>query len=130
MIKMDWRKLPDLMESEREDSLGNKVLDLGNHQGDRYFFDTRVCTVAEGWKQYDTVQDAWYFGTWVHVEARQILCFAEGDLSLTVCPTQESFKAELAKMAEFYGDPPPAFTVIDTEEGTITKVYDERPTGV
>ena len=28
-------------------------------------------------------------------------------------------------MGEVYGDPPPAFTVIDTETGRVTEFYDE-----
>ena len=43
------------------------------------------------------------------------------------CPTDESFKAELDHMAEFYGPPPPAFKVIDTETGSVTHFFDERP---
>jgi hypothetical protein len=51
----------------------------------------------------------------------------EGDLIIVDCPTVESFKAELAHMAEFYGEPPPAFVVIDTDTGNVTEVYDKRP---
>jgi len=82
---------------------------------------------TSGWKQYDTFEDAWYFGCWVHVEERKIFTYAEGDRTLVVCPTAESFQEELEVMADFYGEPPPAFVAINTD-GEITEYYDQRPT--
>ncbi len=32
------------------------------HSTERYRFDFRLCTKEKGWTQYDTNQDAWYFG--------------------------------------------------------------------
>lgn len=32
------------------------------HPADRYQFDFNLCSKKKGWKQYDTSQDAWYFG--------------------------------------------------------------------
>lgn len=93
--------------------------------GDRYHFDFVLCTPAKGWQQYDTDQDAWYFGVWVNREERKTLCFAEGDITITTSPTEEIFEAELAAMAEFHGSPPPAFVVIDTDSGQVTEHYDE-----
>ena len=94
---------------------------------ERYEFDFKLCTKANGWVQFDTSQDAWYFGVWVHPEKREIVTYAEGDITRVKCPTEESYHAELKSMAEFYGAPPPAFTVIDPVKRTITKIYDERP---
>jgi len=96
------------------------------HPTDRYKFDFQLCTKVKGWRQYDTNQDAFYFGVWVHPEKRVILTYAEGDISIVSCPTEESYHAELKSMAEFYGPPPPAYTVIHAN-GNVTKVYDERP---
>jgi hypothetical protein len=126
MANYTWHNLPKLEQSRFDNARGNAVLNLGLHQGERYFYDFEVCTPAEGWKQYDTDQDASYFGVWVQMESRWILTFAEGDVSLVQCPTVETFRAELANMAEFYGDPPPAFVCIDTN-GQITNHYDQRP---
>ncbi len=98
------------------------------HSTERYYFDFKRCTQAKGWKQYDTSQDAWYFGVWVHPEKREIVSYAEGDISVVQCPTDESYHAELKSMAEFYGAPPPAFITLDPPEGLITKYYDVRPT--
>lgn len=37
---------------------------------------------ANGWYQFDTHQDAWYYGTWVHPEDLLILSYCEGDITL------------------------------------------------
>ena len=95
--------------------------------GSRYLFDTKLCNSEDGWKQYDTEQDAWYFGVWVHIERRLIVTYAEGDVSVVYCLTTEALKNELKSMEDFYGSPPPAFRVYDIEAQTKTLVYDERP---
>ncbi len=105
---------------------GNVVVRNFDPAGDRYKYDLGNCSAERGWVQYDTKEDAWYFGVWVHPKKRHIFTYAEGDLGLTICPTTESYKAELASMAEFYGDPPPAFTAISLT-GQVTKYYDARP---
>lgn len=97
--------------------------------GDRYAYDFRHCSAADGWQQYDTDQDAWYFGVWVHVKRREIVTYAEGDETRVTCPNDDALRAELARMAAFYGPPPPAFIVIDTETNTTTEIYEPRPTG-
>ncbi len=93
---------------------------------DRYHYDFGECTEANGWRQYDTHQDASYFGVWIQPERWQVLTFAEGDESLVTCDSGEEFRAELDRLAAFYGDPPPAFTAIGWD-GTVTRYYQERP---
>lgn len=85
--------------------------------------------LQEGWRQYDTEQDAHYFGVWVNTTTLEVLTYAEGDWSLLQAKDREAFRAEIKSMADFYGDPPPAFVVIDGETGDTTYVYDKRPTG-
>lgn len=92
---------------------------------DRYVFDFNRCDSSDGWECYDSDQDASYFGTWVRMETRETVTYAEGDITHVQAPTEEAFRAELASMAEFYGSPPPAFKVI-TAEG-VTEVYAARP---
>ena len=70
---------------------------------ERYRFDLGECKRSDGWRQYDTVQDAPYFGVWVHPERRETVTFCEGDVTRVSCPTQAVFEAELASMAECYG---------------------------
>lgn len=93
--------------------------------GSRYPYDATL--LEQGWQQYDTDQDAWYFGVWVHLQKREIFTYAEGDRSMVQCATPEAFAAELVRMAAFYGDPPPAFSVIDAQSGTLTHHVAPRP---
>ena len=119
-------KLPSVHEKAWVNDQGNTVY-RSFMDSDRYYFDVGLCKPAYAWKQYDTKQDAHYFGVWVQVEERQVFSYVEGDLSLVVCPTLESFKSELACMEKFYGPPPPMAVAL-SDDGTITKYYDTRPT--
>lgn len=92
----------------------------------RYFFDSGLCAHSRGWQQYDTQQDASYFGYWVHPTDLLTFTYCEGDLHLVVCPTVGSLRSELARSAEFYGDPPPCALMFGND-GVLTKVYDPRP---
>lgn len=105
---------------------GNTVTRRHGDHGDRYHYDFKACRHTDGWRQYDTDQDAWYFGVWVHLERRIVITYAEGDEITVRCPDEAHLKAELDSMAAFYGEPPPAFCVIH-EDGSLTKHYDERP---
>ncbi len=112
---------------EFKKQLGNITKESFHPGRTRYHYDFRSCGPGTGWKQYDTHQDASWFGVWVHPEKRQILTFAEGDEVLTICFSDEKFKEELEKMAEFYGPPPPAFVVFYPEKGVAIKYFDTRP---
>ena len=103
---------------------GNYIKRGHDFMGDRYRYDFKVCTPAKGWQQYDTRQDASYFGVWVHAKRRATFTYCEGDTTLVLCPTAESFAAELADMARFYGPPPPAWIGI-THDGIRTNHYDK-----
>ena len=70
----------------------------------------------QGWEQYDTSQDAWYFGVWVNKQTKQILTYAEGDIILISCPTIESYNEEIKHMNNFY------------EEGYICKTIENNGT--
>ena len=93
--------------------------------GDRYLYDFKLCTPGKGWMQYDTDQDAWYFGVWVNKGKREILTYAEGDLSLVTCPSVESFNAEIAHMNAFYGEGREC-AVVDVEAKTFTECHQDR----
>lgn len=122
---MPDRTVHDYVDDEvRTNKNGNEVRDGFLLNGERYEFDFGACS-GGGWIQYDTKQDASYFGVWVNVGERLTFTFAEGDTSLVTCPTLESFRAELASMQEFYGDPPPMAVGFDLD-GTRTEYYDEK----
>lgn len=93
---------------------------------DRYVYDFELCQSKDGWQQYDTTQDASYFGVWVNRGLRMVVTYAEGDQTIATFDTQDEFELELAEMAAFYGPPPPMAVYIDTD-GQITEIYDERP---
>jgi hypothetical protein len=81
----------------------DRALRLRN-AGDRYAYDFGPC---RAWIQFDTRQDAIYFGVWVNPDNRQIFTYCEGDRILVTCPTPESFRTELIDAKEFYGAPIP-----------------------
>ncbi len=56
----------------------------------------------KGWEQFDTYQDAPYFGVWFNKELMQSLCYAEGDWCLVQCKTEESYLQEFNESIEFY----------------------------
>ena len=102
--------------------------------GNRYLFDFgpgfRAFTGVEkkdGWAQYDTTQDAWYFGVWVNISHRIILTYAEGDVIINRFEDDAELGDELKRLEAFYGSPPPAAIVID-DDGARTDYYDKRPT--
>lgn len=92
---------------------------------DRYRYDSILHREA-GWQQYDTWQDAHYFGVWVSIDKLATFTYCEDDLSLVVCPDKEHLKAELEDAERVYGAPPPMAVAIGMD-GTRTEFYDERP---
>lgn len=68
---------------------------------DRYVYDFTYCTVAKGWAQVDTKEDAHYYGTWANPEKGFIFNYAEGDLSLTMCDTPQEFVAEMRSLQDW-----------------------------
>ena len=71
---------------------------------ERYEFDFDDDFRKDGWLQFDTNQDAWYFGVWVNPKTFRTLTYAEGDVILTVCPDAEHYNAEVKSACEFYGE--------------------------
>ncbi len=59
---------------------------------DRYLFDFKLCRTCDGWAQLDTTQDAWYFGNWINPFKRQIVTYAEGDVTIRTCDTDDEFR--------------------------------------
>lgn len=96
---------------------GNVVHRL-HFSSSRYPIDSADTFCAEGWEQFDTDQDAEYFGFWVNTRERLTLTYAEGDWHLVVCPTRETYLAEIQDAIRIYG------------EGYIAKVIDCATTEV
>lgn len=75
-----------------------------NASAQRYVIDFADDFKPDGWEQFDTDQDAGYFGVWVNRRQLLTLTYAEGDWSLVVCPDAEHYKAEVQSMIDFYGE--------------------------
>ncbi len=78
------------METER------KFLPVG-----RYHFDMAACSIAAGFAQVDTRQDASYFGQWVSPFSRQIVSYCEGDVTKTTYLDDESFVLGVRELEEW-----------------------------
>lgn len=115
---VDGFKATEVSTTERGDPVHRWFL-----PGDRYRYDEKLLPL--GWKQWDTDQDAPYFGIWVHPTKYQVVTYAEGDVSQTFCETAARFRAELRAMERFYGPKPCCAVSIDAE-GAVTHYYDQR----
>ncbi|USV58797.1 hypothetical protein [Aeromonas encheleia] len=98
-------------------------IDRSSHQADRYYYDRTF--LAQGWQQYDTDQDAWYFGIWINPEKRETFTYAEGDTNHVIAPNVEAFRAELARLYEFHPQAP-AFISIDPEAGVVPHHFEAK----
>ena len=92
---------------------------------ERYLIDFATNFRAEGWQQYDTDQDAHYFGVWFNHKSLRVLSYAEGDWTLVSCLDAEHFNAEIEALNEFHLDGF-AFKTIDTETGQVTTYVQNR----
>ena len=101
----------------RTNERGNVIHDFFG-PAERYLVDFAEDFTSEGWAQFDTDQDAHYFGVWVNRRQRLTLTYAEGDWSLVVCPDGEHYRAEVRDMIEFYG------------EGRVARVIGENGSAV
>jgi len=99
-------------------------IDRGSHQADRYYYDRTL--LAQGWQQYDTEEDAWYFGIWINTEKLETFTYAEGDTSHVIAPNVEAFRAELARLYQYHPQAP-AFISIDPEAGVVTHHFEAKP---
>ncbi|MCX9134822.1 hypothetical protein OKS68_20375 [Aeromonas veronii] len=99
-------------------------IDRGSHQADRYYYDHTL--FAQGWQQYDTEEDAWYFGIWINMEKLETFTYAEGDTSHVIAPNVEAFRAELTRLYQYHPQAP-AFISIDTEADVVTRHFETKP---
>ncbi|MNF42298.1 hypothetical protein D3C84_233440 [compost metagenome] len=99
-------------------------LDRGSHQADRYYYDRTL--LAQGWQQYDTEEDDWYFGIWINTERLETFTYAEGDTCHVIAPNAEAFRAELARLYQYHPQAP-AFISIDPEAGVVTHHFEATP---
>ena len=73
-------------------------------EASRYVVDFAEDFFTEGWQQFDTDQDAHYFGIWINKRLKWTLSYMEGDWELVRCKTDESFNAEVNSLVEFFDE--------------------------
>lgn len=71
---------------------------------DRYRFDLGACKVDNGYAQFDTSQDASYYGNWVNPFSFKLVCYCEGDLTVQICDDQDEFVSKVRGMVEWNGE--------------------------
>ena len=95
------------------------------HEVDRYIVDFAEDFTAEGWQQFDTDQDAAYFGVWINPRTFQVLQYAEGDWELIDCHDRDRYRGEVQRLIDFHA-PGEICTVIDATTGAVTVVRQDR----
>lgn len=93
----------------------------------RYVFDFRWRLPKHGWRQFDTSEDASYFGIWVNKIQMRVTTYCEGDLIEIWAPNEKAFNAEIEEMCAFYAKRP-AFIVLaeDGDRMIRNKLYEDR----
>jgi len=112
------------MSTKEVNQFGNKITRSFEGETNRYKFDCGLCSYKKGWIQFDTDQDAWYFGVWIHKGKKQIVTYAEGDLIIVQALTDASFNKEIEYMCKFYAGASSIRTI--DADGLYTKYYQDR----
>jgi hypothetical protein len=102
---------------------GNTII-RDHHDGDRYVYDDKL-KASDGWEQYDTEQDAWYFGIWINPKKREFFTYAEGDTTHVICKDAASYNSELKALMEVH--PQGAYAWALDDEGCVTSYKSEAP---
>lgn len=108
----------DIFEKYRRNERGNLVFD-SFASINRYFFDTRL----KGFEQFDTEQDAWYFGVWVSAEHLCTVTYCEGDITVVICEDKDHYNAEIQSYIDFYEE---GFICIAIGENSKTVYQQDR----
>ncbi|WP_236664237.1 hypothetical protein [Aeromonas hydrophila] len=99
-------------------------IDRGSHQADRYYYDRTL--LVQGWQQYDSEEDAWFFGIWSDTEKLEAFTYAEGDTNHVIAQNVETFRAELARLYQYYPQAL-AFISINPEASVVTHHFETKP---
>jgi hypothetical protein len=65
---------------------------------DRYHFDFHRCAYSKGFAQFDSPQDASYYGTWANPTTLTIVSYCEGDVTESTADNAQEFCEELRKI--------------------------------
>jgi len=105
--------------------LGNNITREFLQNADRYLFDFKHCREEDGWIQFTTKQDDWYFGIWVHPVRLETVSYMEGDVVRVECDTPEQYALEIADLCEHY-EVAPEFITLNSDTGEKTEYYQDR----
>ena len=105
---------------------GSHFVQLFHPNWDRYKTEECLRQVWKGWQQWDTDQDAWYYGVWVNFSRRMIVNYCEGDLYITISLDDVAYKAEIQRLRAFHGESPVTAWAIDSD-GTQTLYQPDWP---
>ena len=98
------RKLAQPIDWETDATRDGCQVSRFNDPAERYLVDFAEGFTEEGWQQFDTDQDASYFGQWVNPRLRLTLAYCEGDWTLVECPSDETYNREIERLCEFFGE--------------------------
>jgi hypothetical protein len=104
--------------------IGSRIYRFTDGGGERYLIDFADQFTREGWMQFDTDQDASYFGVWVNPSRLSTLTFCEGDWALIESDNEELYNAEIEHMCQFYGEGFVAKSL--GQDGTVTVYQQDR----
>lgn len=74
----------------------------GFTEGHRYRYDLGKCSYAEGWAQFDTAQDASYYGRWVNPTRMTLFCYVEGDTTMVECESEAEFAKAVREASDWH----------------------------
>jgi len=101
-VKAAW---PSAFEKgERFSKDGRTLTDYFCCGGERYPFDQAHCGTQSDWYQFDTRQDASFYGTWVNPVLRAVVCYCEGDISVSELETADGYRAYIAELNTWCAD--------------------------
>lgn len=85
----------------------------------RYLYDFGACTSQRGWAQFDSEQDASYYGNWINPAKRMWFSYCEGDTTLVICDNDTEFVSYVRESVEWYikrGEKQPAIDGMCNEQ--------------
>ncbi len=119
-----WLRAQPLIGYETDSTRAGCTVRNCHRSSERYEVDFADDYKAEGWQQFDTSQDAPYFGVWLNPRHRAILTYCEGDWSLEECPTDAHYVAAVQRRCDCY-EPGRVARCIGTD-GSVVDVHQDR----
>ena len=113
-----------LLSEPKGDSRDGTVLHRMFLPSERYVIDFAPDFQSGGWRQFDTDQDAAYFGVWYSAPQRLVLTYCEGDWTLEVAEDAEAMAAAVKRLCDFYREGF-VFKAMDAD-GTLTTFVQDR----